>query len=256
MSRRRRVAVIRLSHGIVGVCVVGAGWELAVRTGAVDRVYLPTPSTVIGRLPGLFAAGPLRSDVLASLAAVGVGTAIANVIALALALCAYKLMWFRMTIAPVIELIRGIAPLALLPAFLLLFGLGQSSAIAIIVWCAWVPIYLNVLSSLDAIDPTLIRSARAMGAGPVRIVSSVYVPATADGYLTGLRLAFGAGWLAVVAAEMLGSNAGLGFRILEWSQTFRIVDMYAAIVVIGLIGLAINMVVTGAQRRVTRWRVE
>lgn len=234
--------------------MVAAGWELLARLGMVNATYLPPPSEVVRALPGLLTDGPLAADVWASLVTVLYGVLLGHLVAVPFAAVAFRFRWLRELISPVVELVRGIAPLALLPAFLLLFGLGRRSAVAIIVWCAWVPIFLNLLEGLDAVDPVLIRSARATGARARKILVSVYVPATIGHYLTGLRLAIGSAWLAVVAAEMLGANAGLGFRILEWSQVFRITDMYAAILVIGALGLAMNMVVSGVHRRVLRWR--
>lgn len=240
--------------GLLGIASAAATWEVAARTGLVNATYLPPPSAVVRALPGLLVSGPLLRDVLASLTAVGYGVLLAHLVAIPVAVLVFRYRWLRDFISPVVELIRGIAPLALLPAFLLLFGLGLRSGVAIITWCAWVPIFLNLLEGLDAVDPSLIRSARATGADQLKIVTGVYVPATIGYYLAGLRLAIGSAWLAVVAAEMLGSNAGLGFRIFEWSQVFRITDMYAAILVIGAIGLAMNTAVGAVHRRVLRWR--
>ncbi|GAA1988230.1 ABC transporter permease [Catenulispora subtropica] len=234
--------------------MAGGCWEAAARLGLVDSTYLPPPSAVFRALPGLLIHGPLAGDLLASLIAITYGVVLAHLVSLPLAAATFRFKWLREFISPLVELVRGIAPLALLPAFLLLFGIGRASAVAIIVWCAWVPIFLNLLEGLDAVDPTLVRSARATGAGRLKVATSVLVPASMGHYLTGLRLAIGSAWLAVVAAEMLGSNSGLGFRILEWSQVFRITDMYAAIVVIGAAGLIMNSIVAATQRRLLRWR--
>lgn len=251
-----RRAPRRWALGIAGVAMAAASWELVTRLGVVNSTYLPPPSAVTRALPGLLTAGPLIGDAKASLTAIVYGVLLGHLVALPLAAIAFWFRWLRELVSPIVELARCVAPLALLPAFLLLFGLGQRSAVAIIVWCAWVPIFLNLLEGLDAVDPALIRSAQATGAGRLRIATSVYVPASLGHYLTGLRLAIGAAWLAVVAAEMLGSNSGLGFRIFEWSQVFRITDMYAAILVIGILGLAMNVLVSGVQRHLLRWRLE
>jgi len=240
--------------GLLGIGACAAAWEVTARAALVDPVYLPAPSGVVQRIPGLFLEGPLRQDIITSLSAIVYGVLLGHLIAIPAAALAFRFRWVRDLISPVIELVRGIAPLALLPAFLLLFGLGINSAVAIITWCAWVPIFLNLLEGLDSVDSALIRSARATGARHVKVVTGVYMPASLGHYLTGLRLAVGAAWLAVVAAEMLGSDAGLGFRIFEWSQIFRIPDMYAAILVIGIIGLLMNALIALVQRRLLRWR--
>jgi NitT/TauT family transport system permease protein len=251
---RARAPLSRFLLGSAGVLAVFSVWEVASRVGLVNAVYLPPPSRVVVRIPDLLRYGPLVPDVVTSLTAIAVGVLVGHLVGLSLATAAFRLPWFRMVVSPVIELTRGIAPLALLPAFLLLFGLGIKSAIAIIAWTAWVPIFLNTLEGLDAVNPAHIRSAAATGASQLKILISVYVPSILGHYLTGLRLAVGAGWLAVVAAEMLGANAGLGFRIFEFSVVFRIADMYATIMVIGILGLLTNVLIMGAQHRALRWR--
>lgn len=247
-------ALRRGALALTGIVGAAALWEVVGRTGIVNPVYLPPPSLILPRIPVLLREGTLYQDVVTSLSAILYGVVLGHLVGVPAAVVAFRYPWVRSVISPVIELIRGIAPLALLPAFLLLFGLGLVSAVAIIVWCAWVPLFLNLLEGLDAVDPALVRSARATGARSWKIATSVYAPASVGHYLTGLRLAIGAGWLAVVAAEMLGSNSGLGFRIFEFSQVFRIVDMYALILIIGVIGLLMNAAVTVVRHRVLHWR--
>lgn len=224
--------------GAAGILLGLAAWEGLART--LDPAYLPPPSAVAVRLPGLFVRGPLLGDAAASVSAVLAGTLASCAIGVPLAVLAHACTAVRWLLAPLVELVRGIAPLALLPAFLLLFGLGTGSTIAIIAWVAWPPVFITVLAGLDATDPSLVDAARSMGAGWAWLLASVYLPSLAGHLLAAVRLAAGSAWLAVVAGEMLGSNAGLGFRILEWSQAFRIADMYAAIAVIGACGLAMN----------------
>jgi NitT/TauT family transport system permease protein len=229
--------------------------ETASRSGLVDLTYLPPPTVVAAALPDLMVHGPLWRDLLASLSAVAIGVTGSTLLGVAMAVLARRFPVLRWVVTPIIELMRGLAPLALLPAFLLIFGLGQASEIAIIVWVAWVPVYINSLEGLDETDSELLLAARTMGASFGQLLVSVYLPSVSGHLLSGLRLAFGNAWLAVVAAEMLGSNRGLGYRILEYSQTFRIADMYAAILVIGGTSLGINAVLLVTYRRFTRWRV-
>ncbi|RSZ58872.1 ABC transporter permease [Massilia atriviolacea] len=238
--------------GACGIVAVLCAWELLVGLGGVDPTYLPPPSAVAAVLPGLFLDGPLMADVRASLSAVLSGTLIACLIALPATVAAHLCAPLRWLSAPIVELVRGIAPLALLPAFLLVFGLGTRSTVAIIVWVAWPPLFINVLAGLDATDRRLIEAARSMGATTGWLLLTVYMPSVAGHFLAGLRLALGSAWLAVVAAEMLGANAGIGFRILEWSQTFHITAMYGAIVVIGVISLGLNGVLAWASAMSTR----
>ena len=202
--------------GLAGALSVVLAIEVLVRSGLVDARFLPPPSEVGARLPALLVGGPLPGDLASSLRSILTGVLLGHVVALPLVALAYRHRWFRVAITPTVEFVRGIAPLALLPAFLLLFGIGAKAGIAVITWCAWVPLYIrqdNLLEGLDAVDPAVVRAAHSMCASPAKLVASVYVPSVVGHYFSALRLAIGAGWLAVVAAEMLGSDSGLGYRI-------------------------------------------
>lgn len=240
--------------GLAGAVAVVLAIEILVRSGLVDARFLPPPSEVGARLPSLLVGGPLLGDLVSSVRSIVTGVLLGHVVALPLVALAYRHRWFRVAITPTVEFVRGIAPLALLPAFLLLFGIGAKAGVAVITWCAWVPLYINILEGLDAVDPAVVRAARSMCASPAKLVTSVYVPSVVGHYFSALRLAIGAGWLAVVAAEMLGSDSGLGYRIFEFSQIFRIPDMYATIAVIGIVGLLTNAGVMRLQQRFTAWR--
>ena len=240
--------------GLLAILSVFFGWELLARFEVINPVYLPPPSEILKQIPGQLVHGPLPKDLGTSLFAVSVGVGVSLIVGSSMATLASSVIWVRWFVSPIIELMRGIAPLALLPAFLLLFGLGISSEIAIICWVSWVPIYINLLQGLDSTDPELLTAARSMGATFRTLVLTVHLPSISGDLLTGVRLAFGNAWLAVVAAEMLGANAGMGYRILEFSQTFRVTDMYGAILVIGFTSLTINGVFVFVHDRVARWK--
>lgn len=228
-------------------------WEVLARTGVADATFLPPPSLIFHTMWELMRTGVLLEHTAATMQRIGVGFGIATLLGLMTAVACKVLATIDHATATIVELIRGIAPLALLPAFMLIFGLGFASIVAAIVWVAWIPIFLNTLQGMKSTDPLLIKAARSMGSTRMQIALKVILPSAIPFIVAGLRLAMGSAFLVVVAAEMLGANSGLGFYILNASQIFEIPEMYAAIFMIGILGLLLNTAFLLAARLLTPW---
>jgi NitT/TauT family transport system permease protein len=228
-------------------------WEVIVRVGVVDATFLPPPSLIFRTMWELIQTGVLLEETVATMQRIGVGFGLATLLGLTMAILCRVFETVDYATATLVELIRGIAPLALLPAFMLIFGIGFISKVAVIVWVAWIPIFLNTLQGMKSADPLLIKAARSMGSTKLQIAFKVILPAAAPFIVTGLRLAMGSAFLVLVAAEMLGENSGLGFYILDMSQTFEIPEMYAAIFMIGILGLLLNIAFLLVARILTPW---
>jgi NitT/TauT family transport system permease protein len=149
---------------------------------------------------------------------------------------------------------RQISALALFPVFILIFGIGEVSKAIIIFWASFWPILLNTVVGVKNIDPILIRSARSMGANGGKLFFNLIVPAAAPSTFTGIRLGASYAFMVLVAAEMVGANSGLGFLVLNSQETFKIPEMYAAIITLCLFGLLINYILLELERRATKWR--
>ena len=150
---------------------------------------------------------------------------------------------------------RNTAALALLPVFVLLLGIGETSKIAIVFYaCTW-PILLNTISAVRGVDPTLLRLARSVDLSGFRLFQKVILPAAVPTVFTGVRLAGAVSILVLVAAEMVGAKAGLGYLINASQFNFASPQMYAGIVTISAIGVVFNQVLVAMERRFTSWRV-
>jgi NitT/TauT family transport system permease protein len=155
---------------------------------------------------------------------------------------------------PLLELFRNTAALALLPVFVLILGLGETSKIAIIFYaCSW-PILLNTISAVRTVDPLLIKSARSLGLRPLRLFQKVVLPDAVPTIFTGIRLAGAFSILILIAAEMVGAKAGLGYLINYAQYNFAVPEMYAGIITISAIGLVINQLLLAVERRFSTWR--
>lgn len=251
----RRVVRSPVAIGGLSLTSTLAALELAWHL-TTPSPYLPRPTEVLWRAFLLFRDGSLLADTEATLAFIGAGVALASILGISLAVGCHRAPIFRWALSPLVELTRGIAPLALIPLFMMMFGIGPASKIAITVWVAWIPVFINCLEGFSNVDPALMKVVRSFDAKPRHVVFEVILPSAVPFLLSGVRLAFGAAFLAVVASEMFGSTRGLGFFILESSQTFHIVDMYAAITVVGVLGWSINGILVQASRRLAPWRFQ
>jgi NitT/TauT family transport system permease protein len=183
---------------------------------------------------------------------VGFGLAIAVGVPLGGAIAWYRPI--RELLTPVLEIFRNTAALALLPVFVLILGIGETSKIAIVAYACFFPILLNTISGVSTADPQLLRSARVLGLSPVTTFRKVVFPAALPTIFTGIRLAGAAAVLVLIAAEMIGATAGLGYYINYAQNNFLIPQMYAAILTTALLGLAVNYGLVALERRLSRWR--
>ncbi|WP_332310881.1 ABC transporter permease, partial [Micromonospora rifamycinica] len=246
----------RALHRTAALAALAAIWETAPRAGLVDRVFLPPLSEVLVAWWALLTSGQLAEHVGASLtrSLSGLGLAVLTAIPLGL-----LIGWYRPLaelLGPLLEVFRNTAALALLPVFVLILGLGETSKIALVLYaCSW-PILLNTIAGVKGVDPLLVRSARSMGLNHLRLFQKVILPAAVPTVFTGVRLAGAYSILVLVAAEMVGAKAGLGYLVNYAQYNFAIPDMYAGIVTISAIGLAVNQLLVVVERRFSTWRVD
>ncbi|MFL6117854.1 MAG: ABC transporter permease [Catenulispora sp.] len=253
LSRAAQVVASVGKRTIAIVLFLGL-WEVAPRIGLVDRTFLVPFSEAVKALLELARDGRLWDNTRASLSRSLAGFGIAIAIGVPLGLL---IGWYRPVaefLGPLLELFRNTAALALLPVFILLLGIGETSKIAIVVFaCTW-PILLNTVSAVRGVDAVLVKSARSMALPAPRLFAKVILPASVPTIFTGIRLAGSGSILVLIAAEMVGAKAGLGYLVNVSQQNFAIPDMYAAIIAISVLGLVFNQLLVALERRLTRWR--
>nr|WP_228045885.1 ABC transporter permease [Saccharopolyspora sp. HNM0983] len=229
-------------------------WELVPRIGLVDDLFLPPVSRVVSSWLALAADGQLWIDLGASLGRAVAGFLLAVAIAVPLGLL---IGWYRLAdelLSPLLEVFRNTAALALLPVFVLLLGLGETSKISLITFaCVW-PILLNTISGVRTVDHLLLKSARSLGFGSAQVFAKIVLPASVPTVFTGIRLAAASSILVLVAAEMVGAKAGLGYLINAAQYNFEVPEMYAGILTISVLGLGFNRALTALEHRLSRWR--
>ncbi|MEV7963712.1 ABC transporter permease [Oerskovia paurometabola] len=245
------VRVLRASSAIVLFLVI---WEVAPRVGLVDKVFLPPLSAVLESFWELLTSGELGKHVGTSLTRAGTGFAIAVLLAIPLGIAIGWWASVAQFLGPFLELFRNTAALALLPVFILVLGIGETSKITLVVYACFFPILLNTIAGVRTVDPLLVKSARSLGLPPVRLFQKVVLPAAVPTIFTGIRMAGTSSILVLIAAEMVGAKAGLGYLITYAQFNFQITNMYAGIIAISLVGVSINAVLVSLERHFSRWR--
>jgi NitT/TauT family transport system permease protein len=244
----------RLFQKSIGLLVLASLWEIMPRIGAIDSRLMPPLSKVLLTFFNLIVSGELTRHILISgeRMLTGFGLALVVNIPLGLALSWYK--GLERIIDPVLQVFRQTSGLALFPLFILFFGIGEVSKIAIITYaCQW-PILLNTISGVKGIDPIWIKSARSMGASNFELFYKIVLPATIPSIATGARLGASMAVVLLVGAEMIGASSGLGFLVLDTQYKFQLPKMYASILTIIIIGLCINYIFVWLERKLTVWK--
>jgi ABC-type nitrate/sulfonate/bicarbonate transport system, permease component len=218
-----------------------------------NATLLPAPAEVVRGLVALGASGVLAADIFASLRRVFGGFFLAGLLAVPLGL---GLAYFRRAgavVLPVINLLRPIPPIAWIPLAILWFGLGEGSAFYITAVAAFFPIFLTTYDGGTQVDRQHIRAAASLGAGSGIILRSIYLPAAAPAVLTGLRIGLGQAWMAVVTAELIAAQSGLGFRIQLSRLNLETAEVIACMAVIGILGASMTGLLKLLEKRLLPW---
>lgn len=233
-------------------------WYLASRTEAFGKL-LPSPLDVFGFIGKSFMTPVgkryLWQHILWSLSRVLIGYILAVFVGVFLGFCA---SWFKIgeaVIKPFYLLFRSIPSLAWIPLAILWFGIGEKSKYFIIFITAVMIIMTNVMDGVKAVSPELLGVARMFGTRENQLFFKVVLPCAIPQIFNGLQVAIGSAWAAVLAAEMVRSSEGVGWIILTGQTSMNMTQIFAGIVVIGVIGLLLASIMRGIESRLCAWNV-
>ena len=219
-----------------------------------NPIFLPGPWLVLGNVLDMAVRGPLWIHLAATLERVALGFGAGAALGVGLGLAAGHLASVRNVIEPVVELLRPIPPLAMLPMFIVWVGIGEVSKVGFITYATFFPIFLTTVNGVRQIDPLLLRAAQSLGARGLGLFTRVILPAALPDVLTGLRLGVALAFFVIVISEFIGAEQGLGYLINDGRNFFLVPQMLGAAVVLGLLGYAGNGLVRLLERRLTRWQ--
>lgn len=220
-----------------------------------NPLLIPSPLDIANRAAALWSTGALQKHILASVTRVFLGVAMAFVPAVILGIGIARSRTVEVIFEPLIELIRPIPPLAVLPMFIIWFGIGELSKLMFIAFAAFYIIMTTVMLSAVNIDVVLVRAARTLGINGLRFYREIIFPAISPDLFVGVRLGLSAGFVVIVASEFIAADVGLGYMINYARAFFRVSDMFVGAFTIGLIGYAVNMALVAVERRIFNWRI-
>jgi ABC-type nitrate/sulfonate/bicarbonate transport system permease component len=240
--------------GIASVAGALLLWALVSSAGWVERVLLPSPLEVLDSLFAALRDGSLLHHVIASLMRVLEGFLIALLTAVPLGIAMGVSPVARGIVEPLLELLRPIPPIALIPLAILWFGIDELSKVLIIGYGAFFPILLNTLAGFREVDPVHVRAAQVLGARRHHVFRDVVLRSAFPFIVVGARVGMGMAFIVLVAAELIASSAGLGFLITDARYNFRTDQMFLGMAMIGILGLVLNKGLLEAERRLLKWK--
>ena len=258
--RRFGPALKRYVPLIVGstlALVVIAIWQIASTSGWVSPVFLPPPSAVLVALGRLIQTGYVDSTLLqhtgASLGRIFSALAFSIAIGVPAGLLIATSPIGRGILDPIIEFLRPLPPLAYLPLVIIWFGIGETAKVLVIVLAMVPAITIATASGVRSASKSQVNAARAFGASPLQLLLHVLLPGALPSIITGVRIALGAGWTTLVAAELVAAGRGLGYMIQSAAQ-FLVTDVViAGILVISAIAFAFEALLRFLERRYVPW---
>ncbi len=222
-------------------------WNYAVKWSHTD--VFPSPLAVERGTVQLMEGGLLWRYVGDSLRRVAIGYLSAIIVGIP---CGLLLGWYptaATVVNPVIQILRPISPIAWIPVAIILFGITDTAAVYLIFLSAFFPIVVSAMNAVRNVPAMYRRAGRNFGLSPAKLLAKVVLPAALPQMLVGLRIALGIAWLVVVAAEMIASNSGLGYLVIDARNSGKRYDLVvAAMIMIGVIGLALDFILRRAER--------
>jgi NitT/TauT family transport system permease protein len=229
--------------------------EWGTRTGVISPLTLPRPSDVFGTFVELWQTGALFQHLLPSLSRLAVGASIGAVLGVTVGVMIGLFAYARAGLVPLVAAIFPIPKIALLPLFVIWFGIDEASKYALIAFGTFTPTVVATYAAVDNVDRTLIRMGQSFGLSWWSIVRKIVLPGAMPGILSGLRISLTIGIILLVAAEMLGAQYGVGAYILEAGSLYDLERLFAGVVILSVLGVALSWGIGLLERRVLRWRV-
>ena len=239
--------------GAAGIVLFLGGWTAAAASFH-NVILVPSPWDVAISVGDLIRDGTLAGDLGASLRRVFLGFALAAGISVPLALAMGAIVPLRWLLLPVISLLRPIPPIAWIPMAILWFGIGDASGCFITALAAFFPVFINTLGAALSVEPQYLRAAQCLGANRFVLLTRVYLPSALPAIWTGLKIGLGQSWMAVVTAELVAAQSGLGYMIQLNRIQLETPRVFVGMIVIAITGTVMTAGLERLERVLFPWR--
>jgi ABC-type nitrate/sulfonate/bicarbonate transport system permease component len=240
--------------GWLVLAILLALWEYASRATPRLDFYIPPVSRILGALSSLLISGEFASHLLSTLSRFLQGYTIAALVAVTFGILLGYFRLLHSLFGIVIEFLRPMPSVAIIPVAVLALGIGDPMIIAVTVYASLWPILINTIDGVRHIEPTLIDTARTFGLSRWQILSRIILPAASPYIMTGLRISLSIALILVTTAEMIAGSRGVGFFILDQERSFQTNNMYAGIIVVAALGYGLNRLFIAVDASALRWR--
>ena len=243
-----------LGSGLASFTVIAAAWELGVVAGVLNPFFTSRPTAILSALVEQALTGALLVNVRVSLGEFLLGFGLAALVGVVLGVLAGWYRTVEYALDPFLWFLYSAPLIAFYPIFVIWFGLGVWTVVAIAFLLGMPPVMANTLSGVKRVDRSLVRAAQSFGARDRDLFLHVALPACVPMVMAGLKLGVGRALTGVVIAELFGATAGLGFAIGYHGQLLQTTEMMASLLVIVALGVAATQALAGLERRFDSWR--
>lgn len=252
--RRGRALLGTLARrAIVPLALIGL-WQVAASAGWINSTLTSSPAEVASAFWELLTDGTLTSSLAISLRRMGIGLLIGVPIGFGFGVLAGLSRLGEELVDSTMQALRVVPFVSLVPLFMLWFGIGEGSKVALVAFGVAFPMYLNTYAGIRGVDAKLIEAARVFGLGRVGLIRRVIVPGALPSILVGLRYALGIAVIALVVAETIDANSGIGALVANARQFLQTDIVFVGIVVYSALGLIGDFIVRVLERRLLTWR--
>jgi sulfonate transport system permease protein len=244
---------------LISPVIVLIAWQTLSTTGVVSQQKLPSLTTLWTTAVHLITTdsptyGTLQHAMLISLERVAIGFVVGGGLAVILATLAGLSRFGENAIDPIMQALRTLPLFGLIPVFIVWFGIGESPKITLVALAAAVPLYLNTFAGIRGVDSKFFELGQVLGLKRGEMIRDIILPGALPTILVGLRQSLGTAWLALVVAEQINANAGLGFIINQGEQFLQQNVIFVALIVYLILGLLTDYIVRLIERRALTWR--
>ncbi|QDY71061.1 ABC transporter permease [Qingshengfaniella alkalisoli] len=240
--------------GVAVFIVLIALLEFGTRAGYISNLTVPRPSDVLGTLIDLTRSGMLWKHLVPSVSRLIVGATIGATIGIATGLMIGLFSMVRAGLVPLVAAIFPIPKIALLPLFVVWFGIDEASKYALIAFGTFTPTVVATYGAVDNVDRGLIRMGQSFSLSWTTIVTRIVLPGAMSGILSGLRVSLAIAIILLVAAEMLGAEYGIGAYILQAGSLYDLERLFAGVTILSLLGVLTSGAVGLAEKHLLEWR--
>lgn len=247
----RQVLRFRRAFAPLGIIAV---WQALSWSGFIATDMLPSPVMIARAFWDLTVTGELPHHLLISLGRAASGLFIGILIGTLFALISGLSIRGEETVDATLQMLRTIPHLAIVPLFILWFGIGETPKIALVAMGVVFAIYINLFAGLRNVDVKIVEAARTLGVTRYEMIRHIFLPGAMPQALVGLRYALGSAWLSLVVGEQINARSGIGYLIMDAREFMRTDVIFVGLIVYALLGLSTDMIVRALDKAAFKWR--